>query len=791
LIGVHGQLGSPLAWRAAALALAAVLVFVDRAGGQEIPASAAAAEVQVGGADGPAPLHLERVEAFLADKQWDEAVETLRRVMEDFGDRLIRLPAPGGKASEAYFRYVRVRDYGHARLAAWHRTAPAALRLYRARVDPLAARWYQDGLAARDEPLLERVADELFASSHGDDALYALGEMALERGDYAAARRSWEAISPRFRAPAVGHPLLEGAAGAPLWLAVRGLDFAEHGQELLPLLASGGGPADWLAYPDTDLKLDDVRARLVLASILEGSTQRAEVELAILRLVAPHAEGRLGGRAVVYAEALAELLEQSRRWPAPSGRRGWPTFAGSFARNRAAADDVDVAGRPIWEYTLGPPLRADDIKGFGRRRVAEDFDGVLSYHPVVAGKLLLVNDVAHIRVFDVATGKPAWPTPTDPAGGIIYRPRRGELVEARGSGSRDGVPRYTMTVHGDLLFARMGSPVTSSVEEEGVPRAKGTIVGLDLAAQGRMLPGFPLEPEDATWAFEGSPVSDGANLYVGMRQGGALPQAYVACFDVRTGRLRWRRLVCGGSSAGQGKFDEVTHNLLTLDHDTLYYNTNLGAVAALRTGDGAIRWLTVYPRVAFHLGDPSRQGWNFFRDLNPCVLHRGLLATAPADCDRLFALDAATGRLLWETLPQTATDAVHLLGVAGDSLVASGDYLYWFDIHTGKTTGRFPEQGNTAAGTVGASPAGFGRGLITGSHVLWPTREQIYVFEQRTSGDGTPVQARQPIRLIERGAGGGNLLAAGGILLVTTAEKVFAFNEFGRGDAAERTPQQP
>ena len=34
-------------------------------------------------------------------------------------------------------------------------------------------------------------------------------------------------------------------------------------------------PALWLAYPDTDLKLAEVRARLILVSLLEGSLDRA------------------------------------------------------------------------------------------------------------------------------------------------------------------------------------------------------------------------------------------------------------------------------------------------------------------------------------------------------------------------------------------------------------------------------------------------------------------------------------------------------------------------------------
>jgi len=59
--------------------------------------------------------------------------------------------------------------------------------------------------------------------------------------------------------------------------------------------------------------------------------------------------------------------------------------------------------------------------------------------------------------------------------------------------------------------------------------------------------------------------------------------------------------------------------------------------------DGAIRWLTEYPRVDLQNENPDRNTQHLFRDLTPCLLHRDLVIVAPLDCDRLFALDANTG----------------------------------------------------------------------------------------------------------------------------------------------------
>ena len=101
------------------------------------------------------------------------------------------------------------------------------------------------------------MADEFFLSSWGDEACFALGEIALEQGDFEQARWCWERISPELRTP----------AGLPLWRAAlkSGESLAKGKGET----ASGvQGAAAWLAYPDTDLNLADVRARLVLASIM-------------------------------------------------------------------------------------------------------------------------------------------------------------------------------------------------------------------------------------------------------------------------------------------------------------------------------------------------------------------------------------------------------------------------------------------------------------------------------------------------------------------------------------------
>ena len=145
----------------------------------------------------------------------------------------------------------------------------------------------------------------------------------------------------------------------------------------------------------------------------------------------------------------------------------------------------------------------------------------------------------------------------------------------------------------------------------------------------------------------------------------------------------------------------------------------------------------------------------------------------------MFALEAATGQLAWALPPGVADDAVHLLGVGQDTLLASGDWLYWIDAYTGRLLCQFPRATPTGAGQAAPSPRGLGRGVLAGSHVYFPTREAIFVFDQlptATDFGRQPKLVRQ-IPLVPRGVTGGNLVIADGVLLIATGDRLVAFGE--------------
>jgi outer membrane protein assembly factor BamB len=756
--------------------------------------------------DAVSSAHLENAKRLLTERQWSEAVEAIRRVQETDPSRLARVEL--SRHLPGFERYVTAGEYCQWRLAALASEAPEALAHYRSLVDALAERWLREGAKNNDERLLRRVVERAFSSSAGDEALLKLGDLALAKGDYCEARGAWQRMGPQFTVSPDLAAQIGAVAGAPLGLALQKFDFSAHGEELLPALRSNRAVGLGI-YPDSNIEPAGVLARLALASIFEGSQERARAELSILRLLYSEATGQIAGRDGRYAELMQGILEQSADWSAKKQTADWPTFAGNTLRGKVVQTEIDAGLKPLWSYPL-PRLSADrELIGAGRLRVAEDAKSLVSYYPIVVGQtvVLRLDSQASSRVIalDLKTGQRVWQD--EQSRGIstaaideAEASRLLEVSDAHATLARHiGVARFTATAEGHKLFCRMGSPVTApSSRRAALWRAKeqGCLMGFDLATQGKPLEGFPIRPPGSEWTFEGTPISDGGAIYAAMRRvEGSRSQIYLAAFELQTtplaqpedrdenarptGRLKWRTRICSSSTLGSGDVDEITHLLVTKDHGRLYLNTSAGAVAAVRANDGQLLWLVKYPRVSAATRNPDQREKHLFRDLTPCVAWKDLVIVAPADCDRIFALYAANGELAWTLPPGMADDAVHLLGVADDTLVAGGDSLYWVDALEGRLLAQFPRGRLGGEEQAAPSPRGFGRGILVDGHVWWPTRETLFVFTARPAETDFGWQARlvREIPLAAPKMTGGNLVMAGGVLLIASGDKLVAYGE--------------
>ena len=273
---------------------------------------------------------LDRMKRFLSDEQLDEAFDIAAQILQSESPSVVEI---------ADSRYVSLHEYCHRQLA---ELPQEQLERYRELVDPAAQVWFKRGIAVRDEKLLKRIVDQFFCSSWGDDALWGLGELALERGDCAAARRFWQSLSPR-------------------------------------LVDSRGT----LTYPDTHFELAAVRARLLLVSLRAEDWPRAEAELRELKATHPQARGQLGGREVDYAEHLEKLLQEAQGGFRPSPGIHWSTFAGGPTRTSAAVTP------------------SSHFEQFSSLQLDREFET----SPVSAHGYLIYLDPSGLRSVELATGK--------------------------------------------------------------------------------------------------------------------------------------------------------------------------------------------------------------------------------------------------------------------------------------------------------------------------------------------------------------------------------------------------
>ncbi len=413
----------------------------------------------------------------------------------------------------------------------------------------------------------------------------------------------------------------------------------------------------------------------------------------------------------------------------------------------------------------------------------------MPYHPIVLGDQVIVTDGTRVIAYNLSD------RPAEGDGSLIrgvepawkYDPES-HVPGPTAQRLHTGVPRYTLTAVGHRIYARLGATSPAFfLGMNGVGAGVSSIVALDWDTQGKLLweqqatkLALPDRPPDRnnfrTLSFEGTPVADSENVYVAVTDRREQTALYVACFDADTGASRWVRYLGTAPPQGQNVWNggmpmpigmtapgDFNHRLLTLDGATLYYQTNLGALVALEAETGSLLWVATYPRHDDNQGDVTSD-----RDLNPAVVHGGRVFVAPSDADSIFAFDAASGRKLWKG-PFKANDVklTHLLGVARGRLVATGNCVLLLDVKTGKLDHTWPDSGKLE---------GFGRGLLAGDFIYWPTQNEIQVLDQRSS-----LRTEAPIKLLENyHTRGGNLAVGDGYLIVAQADGLVVFCQNSR-----------
>lgn len=573
------------------------------------------------------------------------------------------------------------------------------LAAYRDRVDVPARKLLDQAKRDRDPRPLQILLARYFPARACEEALGLLGEFAFERGDFRTAEAHWRRL------------------------------LADSPGEVVP-------------FPDPRAESrPGVLARVVLAEIFQGDRVEAERDLARLGKEFPDASGRLAGKDGKYVEILRGLLASPPGLPPePTPDGEWSSFAGSPGRSGKVTGRLPYywPTRPTWKTPIPP----DRVNPRNPTRSAE----AVGFHPVVLDGTAYISDGVRILGFDVLTGKSRVAFDPRPAGapGFPDPPMLPLEVDAD----------FALTVAEGKLFARLGA-----VGIAGSPGEKSTSFLVALSPEGGKLvqkwrlPAPVQKGSAGVW--EGAPIVAGGRVYAVLaRFEGTRVMHSIMCYDDPPGRPVWSTEVSDTPVASLAE-NRARLELLTLAEGNLIFCPNSGAVVAVDAGTGKPAWAFRYPAPEWsptHIAP---------RDISPPVSADGIVYIAPTDTDRIFALEAGTGRPLWETGP-IHTD--QLLGVTRGHLIATiagpNRGIRGLDIRTGSH--REPEGWATHDDPFLSS---YGRGLVSDSLVLWPTKSGIFLLHPT---DGTA--ARPPIP-----GPHGNLAFADGVLLVATPTEMWGY----------------
>lgn len=654
---------------------------------------------------------------YAAQQSWDSAISLLQDVAASKPEALIRI-APDHSVSLARYCDILLTQL-----------PPEGLAAYRRGVDAQAEAWLVEADATDDPRLLRNIVDRVFASSSGDEALFWLGERAWEHGEFDLARRYWTQLIPPGTPDALSPPL-----------AV-------------------------LRYPDTNLELAAVRARLVFCSIALGESSRARRELDAFVRLHPDAFGRLAGREGRFAEILGEEL--ARAVSNGDVRDGWTVLPG-LDGSRTPGVSADRAGYLPFTAEFGPATwaRSLPLSDFATSigRPALPAREPLCFYPVIwRDKVFVAND-RNVFGFELKDGQAAW-SENDEDPGSIFPPLLQGDARPFDTSTFAGVPRHSLTVHGDRLYAKLGPPPTSWPSRE-LRKAESTLVCLDLNREGLLswsMTAESLGAFDEWWSFESPPAADGDRLYVIANRSRPQSRLHLLCLDAASGAIFWNRPIGAPLANPPEGLAVMTHRLVTVAAGRLYVQTNLGTVLCFNATDGRPIWSAWYDSRPAKEGSAANAP-----DRNlpaACVFAGGVLITAPADSDSIFAHDAASGLLLWQNVVRGGGREV--LGAHDGVLVVSGERLTGLDLFSGQ-----------ALWTTGfEDPPGYGsgKGLLAGRFAYWPTRVDLLVVDIES---GTPVR-RVPLVKMYGLSGGGNLAASRSGVLLARPDGLIAF-EIGR-----------
>ncbi|MBX3459206.1 MAG: PQQ-binding-like beta-propeller repeat protein [Planctomycetes bacterium] len=410
--------------------------------------------------------------------------------------------------------------------------------------------------------------------------------------------------------------------------------------------------------------------------------ERASLRRIIDESTPVHAEKvRIGDAAVTLGELLKQRMSQARDASHETIDRFGTHWPGGNYANTGLHERPAAYSKQAWVQNL-PSLAAT--------RHTTRFMGynppiVPPYMPVFDGNAVYISQGDALLAYDLVSGgtRPLWTCKPFPA-----MPHNWRTMEPDPSLS------LPVSVHAGTVYAALENPLSTAYHSRDpdpnfrlyshYPKVKRALCAVD-AATGRLLwkVGGEYEGDELyTLNFLSAVVYEGV-LYAVASKVEALSDIFVVALRPETGDVLWRLRLCYGQQEttmfGRPAREPIP-SLPAFSGGLMYLCTNIGGAVAVDLNTRGIRWVTRYeytPRPVSKYIDTYYRDVSWFNSPTMYAEHEGraYVVFAPTDAEKMFAVDAVSGAIVWrmnrEGQPLYGGRA--LVGVREGSVVVAGD----------------------------------------------------------------------------------------------------------------------
>ncbi|MCE9582303.1 MAG: PQQ-binding-like beta-propeller repeat protein [Planctomycetes bacterium] len=624
--------------------------------------------------DETAPLLSQAAEAETKGN-WDVAIEKYQRALREHPDQM----APVGKDGKMW------RSVRQAIFERISKMPEEGLAVYMAANDAVAKSLYEQAMKEGGAGL-ERVANEYFFTSVGDDAAVRLADLCAEQGRLQDAMYYWERTVRLYPRPDV--PM---AAVLVKWGAAT---------------RRAGDEAGWAEAKKRLGQLGDAKI------VIFGKETTATEAVALLEKIKP-----AGIR-----------VERGMDWPRIGGNNSATRVTEGTSRNDVrlwtfpglTGEELQqhmLQARQVWR---GMPVSASFLQAF----------------PAAGpGGEVVVADGAVIWAL-ADDGKELWVRPEGPP-----KPDPKQIfVQALREQPRVMSMVAPVIADGRVIVNFLPRSVNGAANE-------GTSLAAYSLDRGDLLWTTATASEEQmqnVW-FGSPPVVYGGRVYAAVAAAGqGTPSVELIVLDARTGKVERRVFLCEGRHGQNPWGIQITEApVIAESGGVLIINTNLGAVAAIQAATCEVLWLTTYidgpvknqpmrrmPQVTDRTG----------RGLSPIVILGNRACFVAGDSDNYFEYDMLSGKRLLAIPAKPPKDGAAVPSDPVRWFAGIRDERAWFqgsisvfvlDLNGIDRTRTDPEVKSLKLTLGSAAIKVAGRGFLTATQFFLPLENVLNVYDIR------------------------------------------------------------